>query len=58
MMKVFIILGALCTMMSVGTGALVHMDLKENSLINICQYGKSSELSNVSWSRINYDWHY
>ena len=40
MMKLFIILGALCTMMSVGTGHLVHMVLKENYRINICQFGK------------------
>ena len=40
MMKVFIILGALCTMMSVGTGAFGAHGLEGNSLINICQYGK------------------
>ena len=47
----FIILGALNAMMAVGTGAFGAHGLKVNYQINTCQYGKSNNLSNVSWIR-------
>ena len=40
MMKLFIILGALCTMMSVGTGAFGAHGLEGKYRTNICQFGK------------------
>ncbi len=56
MMKVFIILGALCTMMAVGTGAFGAHGLEAQIVgqVYVCM-GKSCELSNVSWTwLINY----
>lgn len=43
MMKVFIILGALCTMMSVGTGAFGAHVLEDKLNENISLYGKKQQ---------------
>ena len=42
-------------MMAVGTGAFGAHGLETNYLKNTCLFGKSDNVSNVSWSRtINY----
>ena len=51
MMKLFIILGALNTMMAVGTGAFGAHGLENKLSENTCPSGKSDNVPNVSWFR-------